>query len=297
MLPASELIAVEVESDERSLLQAAILATDEPRVHALVAEGVPVSEGLVAAARMGSVPILELLIANGAETEGFFGARALAVSLLVESEAAERLLRANGAHLEAPDEAGRTILVWASGQKKLGPLVRTAISAGADLEAASRTGETALMTACRKDRASVVRMLLNAGAEIDARDRDGWTPLMFALRAQSTKLVSLLVEAGADLEAESNLGWTPLMMAAWEGKAKIVNRLLRAGADPEHRTAMEYKPLVRAIQGGHVAVVRRLLAHGADVGVGKPGDPLWWARKLGRRRLGKLLVAAGESAR
>ena len=120
---------------------------------------------------------------------------------------------------------------------------------------------------------------------------------MFALRSQSTRIVTLLVEAGADVEAESNLGWTPLMLAAWEGKVKVVNRLLRAGADPEHRTEMEHKPLVRAILGGHVAVARRLLAHGAEVGIGKPGDPLWWARKLGRRRFGKLLIAARESGR
>jgi len=281
------------ESGVKSPLQEAILAGDEERARELIAQGVSVSEGLITAARTGSLPLLELLFAAGADTEGFFGARALVVAMLVEDEEATRLLRSKGAHLEGRDEAGRTVLVWASGQKRLGPLVRTAIDAGADLDASSRTGETALMTASRFGRVGSVRMLLRAGARVEARDRDGWTPLMFAIRSQSIKIVGLLVDAGADPEAESALGWTPLMLASWEGKARIVNRLLVAGADPEHRTAMEPVPLIRAVQGGHAAVARRLVVQGADIGNGTVGDPLWWTRKLGRQRLRKLLVSTG----
>lgn len=273
----------------RTPLQAAILEGDDRRARELVAQGASVDEALIAAARVGDMPLMELLIDAGGDATGFYGARALAVAMLTGGEDVAALLRANGAHLEAKDEAGRTVLVWAAGQKRLGPLVRAAIDGGAELDAASRTGETALMTASRLARVGSVRMLVKAGASVDARDRDGWTPLMFAVRSQSIKIVSLLLDAGADPEAESTLGWTPLMLAAWEGKPRIVNRLLRAGAAPNHRTAMAPVPLVRAIQGGHAAVVRRLLAQGAEAGDGAPGDPMWWAHKLRRRRLSKLL--------
>jgi ankyrin repeat protein len=281
------------DSGVKSPLQEAILAGDEERARVLIAEGESASEALIAAARTGNLSLLELLVDAGADVEGFFGARALVVSMLVEDDEAAGLLEARGAHLEARDEAGRTVLVWASGQRRLGPLVRTAIDAGADLEASSRTGETALMTASRFARVGSVRTLLRAGATVDARDRDGWTPLMFAVRSQSAKIVGLLLDAGADPEAESTLGWTPLMLASWEGKVRIVNGLLRAGADPDHRTSFEPAPLVRAVQGGHGAVARRLVAEGADIGDGSAGDPTWWTQKLGRQRLRKLLVAAG----
>jgi ankyrin repeat protein len=290
----TSLASAEKQLGPRTPLQTAILAGDEQRARELVDQGAAVDEGLISAARTANGPLLELLIASGADAASFFGARALVVAMLVDSDDAVKVLRSNGAHLEAEDEAGRTVLVWASGQKRLGPLVRTAIAAGADLEAASRTGESALMTASRFARVGSVRMLLKAGAPVDARDRDGWTPLMFAVRSQSTKIVDMLLDAGADPEAESTLGWTPLMLAAREGKARIVNRLLRAGADPDRRTEMGYEPLVRAVQGGHGAAARRLLARGAEVGDGTPGDPIWWARELRRQHLRKLLVSAGR---
>lgn len=280
------------QADSRTPLQEAIQEGDEQRVRDLLAEGESPDEAMVAAARSGNVGLLEYLIGAGAEPESFSGARALAVAILAGQEEAQRFLVDRGADLEARDNVGRTVLQWAAGQRRLGSLARAAIGAGADLEATSRTGENPLMSACRSGRLASVRMLLKAGAEVEARDRDGWTPLMFAVRSGNLKVVDVLIDAGAEVEVESTLGWTPLMIAAWDGKARIVSRLLRAGADPNHRTTMSAGPLVRSIQAGHPTVVRRLLARGAAVGSGEAGDPLWWARQLGRRRLGKLLVSA-----
>ena len=128
----TSLASAEKQLGPRTPLQTAILAGDEQRARELVDQGAAVDEGLISAARTANGPLLELLIASGADAASFFGARALVVAMLVDSDDAVKVLRSNGAHLEAEDEAGRTVLVWASGQKRLGPLVRTAIAAGAD---------------------------------------------------------------------------------------------------------------------------------------------------------------------
>ncbi|MDH3253835.1 MAG: ankyrin repeat domain-containing protein [Acidobacteriota bacterium] len=296
VLTAASAGRAEQMQERRSPLQAAILAGEDSRVRELIVQGAPVDEGLITAARTGNLELLELLLTSGADATGFFGARALAVALMAENEEASAFLEERGANLEARDEAGRTVLVWASGQKRLGPLVRTAMVHGAALDAASRTGETALMTAARHGRVGTVRTLLAAGAAVDTRDRDGWTALMHALRSRSPKIVGRLLRAGADHSVESSLGWTPLMLAVREGELATVNRLLRSGADPNRRTDTVPPPLVGAVQWADATVVRRLLLAGADGGTGDPGDALWWARKLGRRKVASILARAAGAA-
>jgi ankyrin repeat protein len=258
----------------------------------LIEEGAWLAEGLVPAARTGNIELLQLLLDSGAEATGFTGARALLVAHLARQEAAVGVLAAAGATLEATDEAGQTALVWAVGLEHPVRLVRAAIRGEADLNAASRTGETALMTAVRHRRRNVVRMLRRAGADLQAVDRDGWSALMFAVRARDRKVVSALLRAGANPNAQSTLGWTPLMLAVWEGDLRIIQRLLRAGADPNRASPLGDSPLIRALQRRDLEVVRTLLENGANPGLGKSGA-LWWARGLGLESAERLLLGAG----
>jgi ankyrin repeat protein len=272
-------------------LREAILAGDQERARQLIEEGAWLAEGLVPAARTGSVELLQLLLDSGAEATGFTGARALLVAHLSGQKAAVGALAAVGATLEATDEAGETALVWAAGLEHPVQLVRAAIRGGADLNAASRTGETALMTAVRHRRRNVVRMLRLAGADLQAVDRDGWSALMFAVRAGDRKVVSSLLRAGANPNAQSTLGWTPLMLAVWEADFRIIQRLLRAGADPNRASQLGDSPLIRALQRRDLRVVRTLLENGANPGLGKSGA-LWWARGLGFESAERLLLEA-----
>ena len=66
---------------------------------------------------------------------------------------------------------------------------------GADVNARSESGETALMRAIRH--LDVVKFLVGRGADIDAADRNGETPLLKATVSGRLSVVQYLVKKGA----------------------------------------------------------------------------------------------------
>ncbi|MBQ9578877.1 MAG: ankyrin repeat domain-containing protein [Ottowia sp.] len=144
------------------------------------------------------------------------------------------------------DYTGWTALMWAV-ERKDETLVRTLLSAGADVNAASRRpadlkpedfpslelGETPLMVAAEKGFLSLVQTLLAAGAEVNARDDSGYTALHSAAVAGRAKTVAALLKAGADVNAQGNNGMSALMLAARNGKPLVSSALLKAGANPK----------------------------------------------------------------
>ena len=70
---------------------------------------------------------------------------------------------------------------------------------GADANASTPTGSTALMQAAANGRAGSVRALLKGGATVDAVDKKGATALILAAKfSPGAETARLLVEAGAD---------------------------------------------------------------------------------------------------
>lgn len=107
--------------------------------------------------------------------------------------------------------------------------------------------------------------LLDDGADINARTTDGATALMGAIYYRFPRTAELLIARGADVNARSNRGVTALHQAAWEGYEEIAVMLLRKGADPNARTNEGETPLMWAAMKGHDEVARLLIANGADV--------------------------------
>ena len=102
-----------------------------------------------------------------------------------------------------------------------------AASAGLQLEAANRSGETALMMASLRGQTTLVQRLLQRGAVVN---RPGWSPLHYAATAPDEAPMKLLLTHGAAVDARSPNGTTPLMMAADYGPSACVDLLLAAGA-------------------------------------------------------------------
>ena len=143
-------------------------------------------------------------------------------------------------------------------------------------------GVPLLTIAARYAALDVIRVLLAAGAEVNARTPDGDTALMLASfffhedRQRNTnsyeqheKAVRLLVGAGASIENEPH-HYTPLAYAAYQGHDKIVHLLIERGArvdgDADQDEGLTYvnTPLMMAaIQGNHGTAVS-LLRHGAN---------------------------------
>jgi ankyrin repeat protein len=103
-------------------------------------------------------------------------------------------------------------------------------------------GTTPLMHAVTEQRRKCVNALIEAGADVNAQTREGYTALHCVVvpyvygdpskgRA-TTKMVRILSEAGANLEIQQHYGWTPLMYAVIEGSYYDVQAFLSIGANP-----------------------------------------------------------------
>jgi ankyrin repeat protein len=111
--------------------------------------------------------------------------------------------------------------------------------------------------------------MLDAGANVNARSLDGKTALMYAARSDSTARVALLLERGADVAAADNDGYNSLMLAASNNHVDTMSLLLLSPGVPvgwvnaqAHDGATA---LLAASEDGATAAVNALIAAGANV--------------------------------
>ncbi|MDR3231171.1 MAG: ankyrin repeat domain-containing protein [Synergistaceae bacterium] len=168
--------------------------------------------------------------------------------------------------------------------------VLSAIRNGADVSERGANGFTPLMfAALLNDDPEIVRALLDAGADVDAETHDGMTALMWALEAEThdpggdlrsflererrrVETAALIVESGASVSAvcysSRRMKWTPLFFAVMEPdrNAALISALIAAGAGVNARTTDDLTPLFfAAALGSSSDVVHGLIRAGADV--------------------------------
>ena len=153
---------------------------------------------------------------------------------------------------------------------------------------ATAAGElwTPLVTAAFHCQIESIRLLLAAGANPNATSIAGRTALMEAASHCRAEAVKLLLEAGANPNAMGDVGDSALTCAAQRGDLESFRLLLDAGADPS-------AALMYAAQRDDPESVRLLLAHGADANhQGRHGKTaLDWALEKGRTEAAALLRA------
>lgn len=88
----------------------------------------------------------------------------------------------------------------------------------------------ALIAACRENRETEVKRLLDQGADPNARTKTGMTALMIASAAGYAESVELLLDKAADVNAMDRQGMTALMFAAREGRPNVVELLMEQRA-------------------------------------------------------------------
>jgi ankyrin repeat protein len=141
----------------------------------------------------------------------------------------------HGADVNARSAAGATALMWAAADPAK---VRLLVERGADVKVASESGRTALLLAAMSDQsAETIRLLLARGADPKALDRDQTSTLSAAANGNDTESVRLLLNAGAAVNQANAGGNTPLMNAATNGNLEAVKLLLAAGADVNAQSA------------------------------------------------------------
>lgn len=144
------------------------------------------------------------------------------------ADAVRFLLGRDATSLEAADLEGCAALHLAAGHRLGSDGTLTALLiAGADIEARTLPGETALHKACKALRASAVQVLLRWGASEAAVDVDGHTPAALAshlLKSQSPGMFRDMLEDILDMLANApadrtwrRRGWLLLLRAHRQG--------------------------------------------------------------------------------
>ncbi len=151
-------------------------------------------------------------------------------------------------------------------------LIRLLARHGADMQATTAEGRTALHLAALADRAEVVTALLGlGGVSVDARDLHAMSAFQLACLKGASEAASVLIdEQGIEGVTEKAAVSTPptpslLHLACVGGALDLVETLLEAGADPDARDAQGWRPLHLAVQHAHQPLVERLVAAGAEV--------------------------------
>jgi ankyrin repeat protein len=147
-----------------------------------------------------------------------------------------RLLSRGGADASASrdDYRGYTPLMLAAQRGQVDAMT-VLLDAGADPNALSTSGQSALSIAAGWGHEPAVRCLLAHGANANGT-RDGKIacdpPLVCAARSgmSSPQIVNLLIQSGADVNQPDSEGTTPLLAARNAGLDELVNALFRAGA-------------------------------------------------------------------
>jgi ankyrin repeat protein len=180
----------------------------------------------------------------------------------------ERLLAAGG-DANARLLSGETPLMEAARRGNLAT-VRVLLSGGADPDAREvNGGQNAMMWAIAQRHATVMEELVRRGADINARSKRGFTALMFAAQQGDADCVRILLDAGANPnDAMPRTGLTPLLIASAMGRTRAATLLLDKGANPDAVDANGFTALHDAAKRkGAVGIVSALLAHGANPNV------------------------------
>lgn len=122
--------------------------------------------------------------------------------------------------------------------------------------------DEALFDAAKSGNKTKVSELIDAGADVNAISKRGRTALKYAVESGLMKIVEMLIEYGADVKGCTNSG-TPLMSAAYHGRTKIAELLLTSGAEVNKKFSDGRTALKCALLYRHSGTVEMLRKHGA----------------------------------
>ncbi|MBX7223392.1 MAG: ankyrin repeat domain-containing protein [Blastocatellia bacterium] len=193
------------------------------------------SNALLEAAKKGDLPLVQLLLENGADIKSTdsLGQTALHLATPLGRLELVKLLLDKGADANAKTKSGWTVLL---GIAEMGPspeLVQLLLDRGANVNEVGPQGCTALLQNLRSGRQTipVLKLLLDKGANINAADIGGTTALHRAAFHQGAEaVVQFLLDRNADPNLKNNDGKTALQIALSRGNNQSAEFLKAKGA-------------------------------------------------------------------
>jgi ankyrin repeat protein len=209
-----------------------------------------------------------------------------------------RKLVDGGADANAASADGTSALHWAvhRGDEET---ARALIRHGARLDQVNRYGLAPLHVAAAEGHSKLVRILLDAGASTNLRGRNGETALLMAARKGCADCVQSLLAKGADVKArDESFELTALALAAWSGSEQSVAHLIRAGADVNAPTRLGPMPKFVDPNAGRASHGDGILRGGVPERGSRPPraglmTPLHYAAREGHTAVATLLVKSG----
>jgi ankyrin repeat protein len=194
------------------------------------------------------------------------GATALMHAALYASERCMKVLVDKGADVNAATSGGSTALMWAAGEPSK---IRFLLARGADRHAKNNMGMTALDVALLRDGGDAAAKLLAAPGQVLRRsDAYRAEKLEMPLFEGDGSALEELRAHGWNLAMMRQFGVAPLWFAALRGNGDLVSQLLDAGADPNKRVqyvTLALPPVGLAAYSGNLRSVQALIDKGADV--------------------------------
>eukprot|EP00742_Colponemidia_sp_Colp-10_P007496 GILJ01008078.1.p1 GENE.GILJ01008078.1~~GILJ01008078.1.p1 ORF type:complete len:1003 (-),score=168.48 GILJ01008078.1:284-3292(-) len=139
---------------------------------------------------------------------------------------------------------------------------------GAHVDAPDNHGKTLLMAAAQKGQLEMLTLLLDHGGQVNEKDDKQYTPLLYAAdntNGDNVDIVMALLERGAHVNATSSTGQTALMLAVRHGYHNTAAALIEKQANVRLQDANGDTALHLAAREGHVLCMQLLLAHGVDI--------------------------------
>src|SRR5207237_4178538 len=146
------------------------------------------------------------------------------------------------------------------------------------------------------DHAAAMRLVGPKGANVNATTADGSTAVMYAAANDDLDLVRALIKAGANVKLKNQFGTSAITEAAIIGSAPVIDALLKAGADPNTKNPEGETPLMVVARSGKLEAARRLLDAGADINANEDWggqSALMWAAAQSQAEMVKLLASRG----
>jgi len=233
---------------------------------------------LLLAAQNGSAPMIERLLAAGADPNAPLtktGDTALMMAARTGKPEAVKVLLDHQAQVNARETwGGTTALMWAISERHP-DVAKMLIEHGADVNAKSYF----VPSASGRGFEGTTPVPPKPNQPIEEFASGMLTPLMFAARENDLASAKLLVKAGADLNAQGGDGKDALSLAFFDGSYDVAEFLIDSHANVNQKDAQRFTPLFWAVDRRNMEtapnfpwmvtkdpfpLIRKLLDAGAD---------------------------------